>query len=253
MVSPSCSLCTPGVGQANDPHAMPPLDAQPEKLHLDWPEAPRAIAAHVCESHARDASGDALPVVTVGITGPVGSGKSTLARRLVEHLPGLVISTDDYLPEYATLAPHQYDDPARADLPLLAEHVQTLAAGGTIDKPVWSFASHRREGFTRVAMEPIRSEANLPQVPQRLLVVEGIFALCEPVAMVIDCAVFVDSPAADRWQRWESLTRAAKRGWSVEQARAFFHQHADPIFHARADACRRRACCIVSNPNDATG
>ncbi len=166
----------------------------------------------------------------VGITGPVGSGKSTLAARL----GGVVIRTDDYLPDYHTLPEHERDLPERADLALLDQQLRALALGHAVEAPTWCFQEHRRIGVRRVE-------------PAALIVCEGIHALHPIVAGVYDVRVFVEAGADVRWRRWEMIEQEAERGWGVEAARRYFDKVAEPTFHARADGYRASADLIVDN------
>ena len=184
----------------------------------------------------RDASRAHGPIPVVGVTGPAGAGKSTLAARLVEHAGGVVISTDDYLPDYELVPEAERDLPWHADLPLLAEHLRLLGAGAPADIPVWSFHAHKRVDSRRV--EPPASG---------LVVVEGLFALHASLGDAVDLRVFVEAPAETRWSRWEAIEQRGERGMGVEAARAFFHEVADPTYARFAPGYRASADLIVRN------
>lgn len=220
---------------------------------LAWLDAPCEIINHLHQKHASAlGSSNRRSALALGITGPVGSGKSTLAARLAQLTPSVVLSTDDYLPDYETLDPSAYDNPSHADLDLLHNHIEQLALGKRIDKPIWSFQTHSRVGYERLSVHSHQSQVDstpVAQVPCPLLIVEGIFALHETLGASLDCAIYVDAPPQDRWRRWKQMTLANERGWSIEQAHDFFQQYADPAFHARAPQYRQRACCIVTNPH----
>ena len=175
-----------------------------------------------------DGRGDRPGVV--GITGPVGSGKSTLAERL----GGVVLRTDDYLPDYDGLPEHERDLPERADLALMGEHLRELAAGRPVQAPVWCFREHRRVGARTVE-------------PCRLIVCEGIHALHPALAEAHDVRVYVEADAEVRWRRWERIELEEERGWGVEAARRYFDEVAEPSFHARAEVYRALAHLIVDN------
>lgn len=166
----------------------------------------------------------------VAVTGPVGAGKSTLARTL----SGCVLSTDDYLPDYDLLPYQERDLPERMDAALLLENLSDLRNGRSARVPVWSFQSHRREGYREVA-------------PEALIVCEGIHALFAPLARAADIRVFVDAAPQTRWCRWERLEASGERGWGVERARAFFHEVAEPTYAARAGQYRAAAHFLVVN------
>lgn len=166
----------------------------------------------------------------VGITGPVGAGKSTLAARLA----GCIISTDHYLPDYETTPVAERDLPHRSDLERLLADLRSLRDGRPTLIPHWSFHTHSRTGETEVH-------------PSDLIIVEGLHALHQTHAPGIDIRVYVDAPPDIRWARWEHLALSGQRGWGVEETRMFFHNVAEPTFHAHAAAYRSGAHIIVSN------
>lgn len=182
------------------------------------------------EIHALISRSRRTPTV-IAITGPVGSGKSTLASRLAP----CIISTDSYLPDYDTLPEHQRDLPEHADIDLLATHIGQLRTAGAARIPVWSFHSHRRDGW-----QDLRTSGTL-------IVVEGIHAFDARLASQVDVAVLVEARRETRWARWEALEASGARGWGVEKARAYFESVAEPTFHARAADHLGRASIVVIN------
>lgn len=207
-----------------------PVEAEPIQPRSDAAEtipferAASRLAAAAAAARARG------PVVIVGITGPVGAGKSLLASRL----SACVIGTDHYLPDYATVPFGERDLPRHADLSALAGHLASLRTGRAADVPVWSFQTHRREASRRVAPAP-------------LIVCEGIHALEGEVLPHLDVRVYVEAPAAVRWQRWEALERSGERGWGAEHAREHFERVAEPTFALAAERYREAADFIVLN------
>ena len=176
----------------------------------------------------------------VGITGPAGAGKSTLAARLRDECKGdggcVVLSTDDYLPDYDRVPEAERDLPGHADLALLAEHLRLLDAGEPASIPVWSFHEHRRVD-ARLVTPP----------PGSVVIVEGLFALHARLGDAVGLRVFVEAPTETRWSRWEAIERRGERGMGVEAARTFFHEVADPTYARFADGYRALADLIVRN------
>ena len=178
-------------------------------------------------SMAARADGSAVPVpgpiAVVGITGPMASGKSTLAALV----GGLVLSTDRYLPDYASLPEHAWDLPGSSDLLRLAADLAALRDGRPARVPVWSFHSHSRTGEELVHPRPV-------------VVVEGLHALHASLHAHLDVTVAVDAPRDVRWSRCEARERRGERGWPLEQVRRFFAEVAEPTFdaHGRIDAQR---------------
>lgn len=196
----------------------------PNPRFLAWSEAAAVILA---EAQLRRNGG--APVV-IGITGPVGAGKSTLASRL----GGALISSDSYLPDYERIPEPERDLPERADLSRLASDLAELRLGLAAEVPIWSFQTHRREGYRRVHPAP-------------LVVCEGIHALDERIAPCLDVRIYVEAPAPVRWQRWEVLEATGQRGWGVERARQYFDGVAEPTFSRYAEVYKRAAQFIVTN------
>ncbi len=195
---------------------------QPGAQHISFADAPAWLAQRAAELRAAH--------VSIAITGPVGAGKSSLARAL----SACVLSTDDYLPDYDAVPYEDRDDPARADLTRLLKNLRELAAGRPTRVPVWSFQSHRREGERAVAPAP-------------LIICEGLHALHATLAPAQHLRVYVDAPAAVRWQRWEVLESTGQRGWGVEVARKFFDEVAEPTFARFGRLYRASAHVIVQN------
>ncbi|MCW5763460.1 MAG: AAA family ATPase [Phycisphaeraceae bacterium] len=180
------------------------------------------------------ASRSGSPRQIVGITGPVGAGKSTLARELTRPA-GIIVATDDYLPDYSDLPEHERDDPKHADLDALATHLAQLRLGMTVESPVWCFKEHRRVATRRIE-------------PAMLIVCEGIHAFDPRVRQMLDVAVYVEAPADQRWRRWEAIERAGERGWGIERARQFFEGVAEPTFAHVSERWRASADVVVVNP-----
>ncbi len=196
---------------------------------LSWHAAPMALMALISNKRRGGAP------VLVGVTGPVGSGNSTLARKL----GGVILSTDDYLPDYEGLPEPERDLPERADLGRLRRNLTELRSGQRTNAPVWCFHEHRRTGERVVE-------------PGALVVCEGIHALHASLTDLLDVRVYVDAPAQVRWERWKAIETQSERGWGVERAKAFFDDVAEPTFHARASAYRASAHVVVINDRTAS-
>ncbi len=207
--------------------------------HPLWPNtlhpvpAPTPIpfsAAHSAIRAALAALPPSSPTRTIGITGPVGSGKSTLARAL--EAP--IVPSDHYLPDYTLVSYLDRDDPAFADLPLLAQHLTLLRRGQSARIPIWSFHTHRREGTTLIDPAP-------------LIICEGIHALHPTIRPHLDLAIYVDAPANTRWARWENLERTGQRGWGIDHAHQHFNEVAEPTFNRWANQYQATADILVVN------
>jgi uridine kinase len=124
----------------------------------------------------------------LAVAGASGSGKTTLAAELARTLGGLHFSLDTYYRDLSDLpvaerALQNFDDPSMIELPLLTAHLEALARGETIERPLYSFGEYIRiPGQT----ETIR--------PESVVVVEGLFTLYFPqLRPLYQLSVFVDT------------------------------------------------------------
>ncbi|MFZ0340531.1 MAG: AAA family ATPase, partial [Terracidiphilus sp.] len=130
-----------------------------------------------------------FPPTVLGIAGCSGSGKTTLANEMARMLRGLRFHLDDYYLDLghmplAERVEQNFDDPSMIEIPLLAEHIATLARGDTIQRPVYDFAT-----YTRV---PGRTES-VTSGP--FLIIEGIFALhFAELLPLYQLSIYVDTP-----------------------------------------------------------
>ncbi len=124
----------------------------------------------------------------IGVAGGSGSGKTTVARAIVEHLDldAVLIDADAYYCDLAHLSLEErkqvnFDHPEALDIPLLAEHLTSLAQGRSIEKPTYDFAAHTRA--TRTVMVE----------PRDVVLVDGILIFSDSrLRPLFDIKVFVD-------------------------------------------------------------
>lgn len=151
--------------------------------------------------------------VMLAIAGDSASGKTTLTRGLVQALgPDQCVSlcVDDY---------HRYDRTERRDLPFTAlhpdcnyldimeQHLQLLASGQPILKPVYDHS-------TGQLVRPELIE------PNRYVIVEGLFPLHSKLARAcFDVTVYLDPPEDIR-RTWKVTRDTTKRGYSETQVLA---------------------------------
>lgn len=126
----------------------------------------------------------------VGFGGPSCSGKSVLAHGVAERLAAggrasVVLPMDAYYADLSHLpleerARCNFDDPQALDWALLADHLDALARGESIERPCYDFATHTRQARShRVAPEPF-------------VLIEGLLALhAETVRARVGLGVYV--------------------------------------------------------------
>jgi uridine kinase len=134
----------------------------------------------------------------IAIVGGSGSGKSTLAHALRDRLPGgavTLVSEDAYYGDWGANAAFDpmafdFDDVAARDHDLLADHLAALKAGESVEGPVYSFVTHRRQpGGQTLSAAP-------------LIVVEGAHLLCsQRLIDLFDLKVFIHTPPDVRFIR----------------------------------------------------
>jgi uridine kinase len=127
--------------------------------------------------------------LVIGIAGCSGSGKSTLAAGLARALDATVFPLDFYyrdLTQFPLDSRHKrnFDHPDSLESELIVEHVQGLARGLAIQRPVYNFKQHARV---------VGSYDTI--TPGRAVIVEGILAL--HYADLLSCysfSIYVDAP-----------------------------------------------------------
>jgi uridine kinase len=177
--------------------------------------------------------------VVIAIAGCSGSGKTTLARELATQLDATLFPLDLYyrdLSQFPLDTRHKlnFDHPDSLESELIVEHVRALAAGKTIERPVYDFKTHSR---VVGAFEKI--------VPARVVIVEGILALhYEELVPCYDFSVYVDAPhevcLARRIHR-----DVRERGRTEESVRVQFEETARPMAEQYVVPSAERASITV--------
>ncbi|MFT5087931.1 MAG: uridine kinase [Candidatus Latescibacterota bacterium] len=172
----------------------------------------------------------------IAIAGPSGAGKTTLAKALVDALPGAValLPLDAYYADRSDLMPsararYNFDAPEALDAELLHTHLRALAAGHSIDIPVYDFASHSRQRHT------LRIE------PTDFVVVEGLFALYfDELLPLYTYRVFVDL-ADERCLQRRLIRDANERGRHADDVRRQYAEQVYPMYVRYIQPTRMRA------------
>lgn len=152
----------------------------------------------------------ARPLV-IGVAGGSGSGKTTVATAIDEAVgfASVLIDMDAYYKDQASMTMAErravnYDHPDSLDLDLMVAQLEALAAGRSVEKPVYDYAAHTRAAQT-VLVEP-----------QDVIVVEGILLFADArLRALFDIKIFVE--VADDVRFIRRLRRdTVERGRSVE-------------------------------------
>ncbi len=151
--------------------------------------------------------------VMLAIAGDSAAGKTTLTRGIAETLGAdraTALCVDDY---------HRYDRAQRRDVPftvlhpdcnyieVLEQHLQLLALGRPILKPVYDHA-------TGELVRPVLVE------PREFVIVEGLLPLHTKLARAcFDATVYLDPPEEIR-RDWKVRRDTAERGYTADQVLA---------------------------------
>ncbi len=179
--------------------------------------------------------------IIIGISGASASGKSLLANTIVNELGSdqvAVISEDAYYKDNSHLPFTErekinYDHPNAFDHLLLADHLEQLQQGKSINIPIYSHSKHERLSETR----HVGNHA--------IIVIEGILLFSDPILWnLMDIRIFMSTPLDI------CLTRRLKRD-VVERHRSFesvIHQYETtvrPMYFQFIEPSSRHADIIV--------
>jgi uridine kinase len=177
----------------------------------------------------------------VGIAGGSGSGKSTVARHVAQALRAesvAFIDMDAYYVNFAHLSLDErrrvnWDHPDAFDWPLLIAHLERLAAGESIEKPVYDFVTHSRTDST----------VHIPAA--RVIVVDGILLFNDPrIRDLCDVKIFVDADADLRLIR-RIRRDTTKRGRPLDEIIEQYLTTVHPMHLEFVEPTKRYADVIV--------
>jgi uridine kinase len=178
--------------------------------------------------------------IILGIAGCSGSGKTTLARELANQLNATLFPLDLYyrdLSQFPLDSRHKqnFDHPDSLESELFIAHIRALAAGQTIQRPVYDFPSHTRVAG---AFDPI--------APSKFVIVEGILALhYDELPPLFDFSVYVDAPNEICLNR-RIYRDVLERGRTEQSVRDQFAATAKPMADLYVLPSQSRASITVS-------
>lgn len=180
-------------------------------------------------------------MLIVGIAGGTGSGKTTVVRKITEVFPNdevVVIPQDSYYRDNSSIPLEErqminFDHPDSVEWELLAAHLRQLKRGKMIEMPIYSY------------LTCIRAKETVPVKPARVVLVEGILILTDPVLRsMLDIKVFVDADADDRLGRVIQRD-IVERGRSVLKVLERYHDTVKPSHLQFIEPSKRYADVII--------
>jgi uridine kinase len=174
--------------------------------------------------------------VFVGVGGGSCAGKSMFCKLLTDSIGfGKVLGMDSYYLGIDKIKDFNFDRPDSLDLKLLEKHLKMLRHGETIQKPVYDFTIHKRVGYETFE-------------PDRLIIVEGLFALYPPIRKQMDVLVFLDASKETRLKR--RIERDVReRGRTVESVLKQFNETVEPMHKLYVEPTKRGAITIENEDN----
>ncbi len=182
-----------------------------------------------------------LTMLIIGIAGGSGSGKTTVVRKIVDNLPAdsvAVISQDAYYKDNGHLSPEErakinFDHPDSIEFKLLAEQLEQLRDGHTIQRPIYSYLTCARAPET------------MPVKPKKVIIIEGILIFTNKrIRDLTNIKVFVDADADDRLMRVIKRD-IAERGRNYLQVLEHYDTFVKPMHLQFIEPTKRYADVIV--------
>lgn len=184
-----------------------------------------------------------ISMLILGIAGGTGCGKTTVVNQIVEELPKNevgVISQDSYYNDLAHLTKEErgkvnFDHPNSIDFDLLISHLQDLKEGKSINKPIYSF------------VEETRLEETILTPPRKVMIVEGILVLSNPLLReMFDIKIYVHADSDERLIR--RLQRDIKeRGHDLEKVLTRYQTAVKPMHQQFIEPSKEFADIIIPN------
>lgn len=182
-------------------------------------------------------------MLIIGIGGGTGSGKTTVVNKIISENPQgevAIISQDSYYKDlshldYEARTKVNFDHPNSIDFKLLCSHLAQLRKGESIEQPVYSFVEHNR------------TDQTVTTHPKKVIVVEGILILTDPVIRdLFDIKIFVHADSDERLIR--RLKRdIAERGRDLEEVLQRYQTTLKPMHQQFIEPTKEFADIIIPN------
>ena len=184
-----------------------------------------------------------IVMLILGIAGGTGCGKTTVVNQIVEELPDNevgVISQDSYYNDLSHLSKKErgevnFDHPNSIDFELLISHLKQLKEGKSIHKPIYSF------------VEETRLEDTILTHPRKVMIVEGILVLSNPLLReMFDIKIYVHADSDERLIR--RLQRDIReRGHDLDKVLTRYQTAVKPMHQQFIEPSKEFADIIIPN------
>ncbi len=179
-------------------------------------------------------------ILVIGIAGGSGSGKTTLMKNIVERFGEVVtvVSHDNYYKRHDEMTYEErclinYDEPAAFENELMAQHLDALRRGESVECPVYDYTVHNRSDDI-VIIEP-----------KQVIIVEGILIFAdEALRDLMDIRIFVDTDADIRLCR-RIKRDVNKRGRTLESVLSQYQQTVKPMHEKYVEPSKKYANLVV--------
>jgi uridine kinase len=188
----------------------------------------------------RDKAGEQRRIL-IGIAGGSASGKTLVAERITGELGSrkvVILKQDSYYRDISHMSLEErrrqnFDHPDAFDRELLAEQLRVLLQGGAVRMPVYDFKRH------------LRLKKTIPIAGCRILIVEGILLLDDPVLRALmDIKVYIDTDPDIRLLR-RIQRDVTERGRTLESVIEQYNGTVRPMHLQFVDPSKRFADIII--------
>jgi uridine kinase len=177
----------------------------------------------------------------IGIGGGSGSGKTLIAQELVSRFAKheiLLVEEDSYYRDLSHIPFEQrqhvnFDHPSAFDHDLLLEHLQTLMAGQSVQRPEYDYSQHARSG-------------RLVEIsPRPAILLDGILIFQdERIRKLMDIRIFVDADPDIRLAR-RIRRDISERGRTVESVLEQYEKQVRPMHDLYVEPFKPHADMII--------
>jgi uridine kinase len=179
--------------------------------------------------------------IVIGVAGGSGSGKTTVAKEIYRQFANqsiLIIEQDAYYKDQSEKSMEErlktnYDHPLAFDNDLLIQHIKSLQAYESVEKPVYDYTAHTR------------SDKIIPVDAKDVIILEGILILeDERLRDLMDIKLFVDTDADVRIIR-RMVRDIRDRGRNLESVIDQYTSVVRPMHNQFIEPTKRYADIII--------